>query len=278
MKLFDLHPKAATSARTKSAAGGLLTISTVFIALILLVQLALNDLSKRTEDVQIDSIGHGETLEIDMDILFTTVGGCSASYQVDVIDALGRPIADPKADMHHTTESHGCRIFARFHVPAGKGTFRMYPSVMMSPDSVHANHRVNKIVVGNELPGVPKEARALKTEVVTTDKAGAWSYYLSLVPTTSNGVRGYQIAATRTFVELNDPRTARGSLFFHYEASPVRMHLESRVGFSKLLHFLARAIGILSGLFAFVGLAREILFTAVIMPSKNKKKKSELIM
>ena len=274
MKQFDLHPKAATSARKKTVIGGILTSVTVIIALILLYFRAKVDFGRRTEDVRINDIAHDETMPIEFDVYFTEVSSCLRNFQVEVLDALHRPVKDPQAKITVGFWNRACRIYGTIHVPAGKGTFRIYPAAI-ALENIHANHRIYKLLVATELPGVPYEARSLKTETATSTRSGAWSYFLSLVPTTSNGVHGYQIAATRTFVEMSNPLAARGSLYFYYESSPVRMHLDSRLSFSKFFHFAARALGIISGLFAFVGASRELF---VNLLGSSKKKKPTLVM
>jgi hypothetical protein len=277
MKTFDLHPKAATYARKKTPAGGILTITTVAVAILLLFFRAKLDLGKRVDDIRIDSLHHDDSLEVTLEVAFTELSACNGQYQVEVLDALSRVVKDPKATLSIRFYGRECHVSGSIHVPPGKGTFRIYP-FNVALENMYANHRIDKLMIGAPLSGVPYEARSLATEAVHQGRSGAWSYYLSLVPTTSNEIDGYQIAATRTFVELSSPMTVRGSLYFHYEASPVRMVMNSSVTFLKMMHFFARSIGIISGLFAFVGLAREVLFTTVSAAPMKKRKKSELVM
>jgi hypothetical protein len=276
MKNFDLHPKPATSARKKSVLGGILTSATLFITVLLLFFRAREDFGKRTEDVSVNTIAHAEKTEVSFDISFLKVQSCNSLYKVEVLDALGRVVADDGSNLAAHWWAGECKVSGIIHVPAGKGTFRIYPS-QPSLENIYAHHRVDKLGVGTPIYGVDYYARLLKTDSVINDRPGAWSYFLSLVPTTSNGVDGYQIAATRNFVELSNPMAARGSVFFYYDSSPVRMYLDSRLSISKVLHFIARAIGIISGLFAFVGAFREI-FINVTLQKPGKKKKSNLVM
>jgi hypothetical protein len=276
MEVFDLHPKAVISARKRTVPGGILTTITILVAILLLSLRAISDFGKRIDDVRINEISHDEHTSIEFDLTFFEVSICFRIYRVEVLDALGRVVADDDAWLTPSFWGKECRIQGAIHVPTGRGTFRIYPTTP-TMENVHANHRIDRLTFGKALAGVSSEARSLKTINAKTDRVGAWSYYLSLVPTTSNGAHGYQIAATRTFVELSHPLAAKGSLYFYYEASPVRMHLDNSLSFSKLLHFFARAFGIISGLFAFVGAFREVFFT-INQSRPSKKKKSSLVM
>jgi len=278
MQFFDLHPKAAIYASKKSAAGGLLTISTVVVAFVLIAILGAEDLTQRYEDLRVNTIAHDETIQVELDISFIDVQSCHNQFQVEVVDALGRKVNDPSAslDITYSPWSKRCRLQGTLHVSAGKGTFRIYPMVLTS-DIVSANHRIDGLLFGTDvLRSVPKDARVLSTPEAHSQLHGAWSYYLSLVPTTANGVNGYQIAATRTFIQIDNVSGPRGSLFFYYEASPIRMHVDSKLTTSKVFHFIARSLGIVSGLFAFVGAFREVFFSTE--DRVKPKKASSLVM
>ena len=276
MQQFDLHPKAAISARTRSTTGGAITLATLLFGLILLITRAQVDFGKWTEDVRVNQLDPSGKMRLSYDVSFLDVSSCGGVFRVEVLDALGRAIPHDEDKVGISFWSKECRVQGHLDIPVGRGTFRIYPA-MMTPDGTRGNHRVNAISFGDRLHGIDKSALVLQTESARTEVPGAWSYFVNLVPTTSNGVDGYQLAATRNFVELRNPYQSRGSIYFHYDSSPVRMFLENRLTLGRILHFFARALGIVSGLFAFVGTFREI-FVNVHGKTGKRKKQSNLVM
>lgn len=276
MKHLDLHPKAAISARKRTAMGGAVTLATLTVGLVLLVVRASIDFGTRAEEVRMDEIDRGDTFRLSFDVSFLDVNSCNSMFRVELLDSLQRSVDHDDSGFYATFWNKECRVRGVLNAPVGKGTFRVYPT-LFNVEYIHGNHRVNAISAGDSLPSVHYASTVLKTDSARTETVGFWTYFINLVPTSSNGVDGFQLAATRNFVDLKNANHIRGSIFFHYEASPVRMYLDNRMTLSKFLHFLARGLGILSGLFAFVGISRDVSLH-LYGRSGKRKKQSNLVM
>ncbi|KAH9257363.1 hypothetical protein BASA82_000832 [Batrachochytrium salamandrivorans] len=284
MKRFDLHPKPATSVRQRSVLGGVLTLCSIALVLVFALLLSQIDLFETNEWIVMDDAGAGD-LDVKFDISFFQVTYC-AEVTINVLDALGRgEKANSKVTSAEFMKSSPlskvgeCRIVGTLRAPAGgKGTFRLLPKHGLPGDRSHAfgnMHTIHSLSFGQDI----YHGKPLTVLLVDDDSthaqtsSGYWTYFLNLVPTTSNGQLGYQVAATRSFHQAAfnpmQPNDVVGSIYFVYEASALRMVIDSRPGIMSLLHFMARVLGVVGGVFALVAATRELLNRLLVRQIKT---------
>lgn len=287
MKRFDLHPKPATSVRQRSTLGGALTLCSVALVLVFALLLSRIDLFETNEWIVMDDAGSGD-LDVRFDISFFQVTYC-AEVTISVLDALGRDGGEDSSRIvsaqftkkSPTSRVGECRMVGTLRAPAGgKGTFRILPKHGQSGDHrSHAfgnTHAIHSLRFGQDIAHGKPLVVALPLEDdndAHASSTGYWTYFLNLVPTTSNGQQGYQVAATRSFhraaLDPAQPNDAVGSIYFIHEASALRMVIDSRPGVMSVLHFKARVLGVVGGVFALVAATRELVNRLFVTQAKT---------
>lgn len=290
MKAFDLHPKPRQGFRSKTSGGGLITIVTLLVAFVLILIKVLEKINDVREDIIIEHETQKEYLLFRFDILFLDNNVCEG-YSFQVLDALARAVNIPENDVlldkvqYHKETQTSCRIVGEINVPPGRGMFKITPMVSVpllgKPTPLYsyhyANHEILHLRVVDPLASdfsywystagkfLNKKSLEISTKSSSYpqkamlqnsnhhEQQGFWVYSINIVGTSFASKRGYQIASSRHFMPAVNFQIT-GSLFFHYESSPLRMTYSfPTVGLS----FVSLIFGIVGGLFACVGFLKE---------------------
>jgi hypothetical protein len=259
---FDLHPKPALAVRKRTFAGGLITIYTLLLCCLLIALKPSQDLQ---EDLVVDALASQHAVDFFFDVVFSDVQDCT-SIRVEALDAIGRPL-DRGQTLRHSrlpVSFRGCVVTGHIIVPPARGTFRFFVDGRMPPGSraESARHMIRRLAVGasETLSGVP----AVATRFQMADEASCpgpcvWSYFIKLVPTTSHGVDGYQLAGTRHSQAMPPAHPYVGSLVIQYESSPLRMKIATRS--LSWPHAVTSALGVIGGLVAVAALIGALAAT-----------------
>jgi len=148
-------------------------------------------------------------------------------------------------------------------VPPSRGTFRFFiEGASLHDQASRGFHRIRSLYVDehSRLAGIPPEATTFSTVIDSCKTPCYWTYFLKLVPTTSNEAKGYQLAGTRHFQSIQQPSTYLGNLVVHYETSALRMVIKR----SKLswLHSLTSGLGLIGGAVAIMGVCTAFFSVA----------------
>ena len=308
MKAFDLHPKPRQSFRNKTSGGGILTIVTLFIAFVLVLIKYFEKINDVKEDIVIEHETSKDYLLFSFDILFLDNNVCG-DYTFQVLDAIARPVVDlpenqalTKQVKYNKVTQTSCRVIGEIKVPPGRGMFKITPistaSMHGKPTPLysyhHGNHEINylRVVDPSTKDFHTSKARqilgAKSLEVSTTSSSyqkiiskeslhnnqGFWVYSINIIGTSfSSNKRGYQIASSRHFMPSANFQIT-GSLFFHYESSPLRMtYTFPSVGLS----FVSLIFGIIGGLFACVGFLKEFILFFCLKHANRIRKSSNFV-
>jgi hypothetical protein len=290
MRSFDLHPKPASSFRSRNAIGGLATILAGLFALILAIwRIVAFDVVQA--HVVVDEHEKRETtIRFHLDISFvpSSSSGSGTTGLVnnirhdctrvvfEALDPLRRPIGGSGViTSRHSWNEKECRVVGYVDTFYGKGTFRVVAPMHF------VDHKIIEMYVGTDTSSkfkrirhfVPKKALLFSTvdlehDVITQGKLGVWSYYIKLIPTHWEGVVSSQIAATRHFTALHPGMVDGTYVIYHYETSPLKMTFTGGAwdGLASSL------VAIVGGTFALVGGITQFFIFRPKLGGGGKKK------
>ena len=254
MEKFDLHPKPSNSVRKKTVSGGLFTAATALMVLTLLI---LKPALDPAEDLLVDSMASKHPLDFHFDVLFLDMSVCD-KIKVEVLDSIGRPInLGQSIQAKSGWLGHGCSVVGHVVAPPSRGTFRFFFDGLLRPGDLaeKGRHQIRALYVGesSELSYIPLQATQFSlSEESVCPSICYWTYFVKIIPTTSNSVDGYQLAGTRHYQSLQAPNQYAGSLAFSYETSSLRMTITQRS--YSWFHSLTSMLGVIGGTVAIMAL------------------------
>ena len=184
-------------------------------------------------------------------------------------------------------EGEGCNIYGylevnkvagNFHFAPGKsfqhGNMHVHDLMPFHTDKFNMSHTIAKLSFGADFPGVVNPLDGVTREM--EGNAGMYQYFLKVVPTNYQQMRGHGVATNQFSVTDHfkqvDAKAGQHlpGVFFFYELSPIKVELKERR--HSILHFLTSVCALVGGLFTVSG----IVDATVYHGHKAIKKKIDL--
>lgn len=178
-------------------------------------------------------------------------------------------------------DHEGCRVFGVLDVERVAGNFHISihglsivvaQQIFESVKQVNVSHIIHDLSFGPKYPGIHNPLDG--TERILHDESGTFKYYLKIVPTEYQYLRGdtmktNQFSVNEYFTPLKNYDHNWPAVYFIYDLSPISVTIkEERRSFT---HFITRLCAVLGGTFALTGLLDRWMYQLIELVTKSSK-------
>lgn len=284
VKRFDFHQKALDGLQTKSTIGGIVTIISGTIILILGTLLTISFIKVKTST----------TIGVETDINYqipTKLDMTFSQLNCEILDLHfeNTKVKEPEElnyEKSPQNENSGCRFSANFLLNPGEGNFhialsrassgfRGFHSHFYSPEDLNAfncSHVIKSLTFGPSFPGIINPLTQFSNN--SAIHVNHVAYFIKLIPTRYVNRMGsiiqstqYSVTEYTSQINNNDITRISPGVYFRYQLMPIRITIEESSLY--ILPYLTSLCSIIGGVITVSGIIQSLLTNTLRMKKRE---------